>query len=162
MVSAAVLGLLLAVAGIVAAIVLAFKSRGGRSRMFRQVKRILAEDEQVGAQAILDGLVQSGRQPESQEELAAASTVFRTLSVIGQKSRIGLVGVADIERQWAAPVTQYWEHLAPWVQMKRATNMAYYEHYEWLYGQLEKRRNQRNARRRPSLLPRKSASANLS
>jgi hypothetical protein len=160
--SAAVLGLLLAVAGIVAAVVLAFKSRGGRSRMFRQVKRILAEDEHVRAQAILDGLVQSGRQPESQEELAAASTVFRTLSVVGQKVRIGLVGVADIERQWAAPITQYWEHLAPWVQMKRATNMAYYEHYEWLYGQLEKRRNQRNSRRRPSILHRKSASANLS
>lgn len=157
--SAAVLGTLLFVASLIFGAAYVFRARTNRSRMMVQVKRLLASDEQVQARLILDGLTQNEQQPSTQDELAAASTVFRTFSVLGQKANVGIVSVADLDRQWADHVTRYWQHFAPWVEQKRATNRAYYEHFEWLYGQIERRKAQRKSGRKSALKAVKSASA---
>jgi hypothetical protein len=160
--SAALLGTLLFVASLITWAAYVFRVRTNRSRMLLHVKKLLASDEQVQARTILDGLVETGQQPSSPEELAAASTVFRTFSVLGQKANVGIVSVADLDRPWSAVVTRYWAHFAPWVEQKRATHRGFYEHFEWLHGQFQRRQAQRDSRRKHAPGPAKSASANLS
>lgn len=148
--SPAVLGILGFVACLIAIAAFAIRAKTRRSRQFLQVKRILASDEQVQARALLDSLVEVGKQPGSGEEQAAATTVFRTLAIVGQKARVGIVSVPDLERPYAAMLTRYWEHFTPWVEEKRVANRAYYEHYEWLCTQFARRQAQRESKRNPA------------